>query len=149
MANSPVMVDDDRLGNEWLAHGKYPIAILSRQNIQMEFMKAGAPVEMVRTKEAAFLDGGQIATSLIDRAPHPNAARVFVNWYMSKEGSYLQSTVIGAQSARLDVPLGHIAPELRRDASVKYLSTRTEDFNLRMLKETLLAQEVFAPVLRK
>ncbi|MBI4333599.1 MAG: extracellular solute-binding protein [Chloroflexi bacterium] len=149
VANDPVIVDDNRLGTEWLAHGKYPIAILPRQDIREEFVRAGASIDLVKPREASFLDGGAIGTSMFKKAPHPNAARVFANWFLSKDGSYLQSRVIGRQSARLDVPIDHIAADMRRDPSVKYVVTVNEEFNQRMANETPLAQEIFAPLLRK
>jgi ABC-type Fe3+ transport system substrate-binding protein len=41
---------------------------------------------------------------LINRAPHPNAARVYLNWLLSKEGQTSWARGTGYVSSRLDVP---------------------------------------------
>lgn len=41
--------------------------------------------------------------TIIKNAPHPNAARVFVNWLLGKEGQEIFSRGMGAATRRLDV----------------------------------------------
>ena len=36
-------------------------------------------------------------------APHPNAAKVFVNWFLSKEGQQIYDKAFGNATRRLDV----------------------------------------------
>ena len=42
--------------------------------------------------------------SIYDKAPHPDAAKLFFNWWNSKEGQTLLDQVSGTYSARTDVP---------------------------------------------
>jgi iron(III) transport system substrate-binding protein len=42
--------------------------------------------------------------SIYAKAPHPDAAKLFFNWWNSKEGQTLLAEVSGAYSARTDVP---------------------------------------------
>jgi iron(III) transport system substrate-binding protein len=48
--------------------------------------------------------GGEIA-AVYKNAPHPNAAKLFLNWLLSKDGQIAWSTNIGNNSARRDVPV--------------------------------------------
>jgi ABC-type Fe3+ transport system substrate-binding protein len=42
---------------------------------------------------------------LFNRPPHPSAAKVFVNWLLSKEGQAVFAQAQGYVSGRADVPL--------------------------------------------
>ncbi len=48
------------------------------------FKKRGAPVELVIPAEG--LTGAPVVAGIADRAPHPEAAKLFIDWYMSKRG---------------------------------------------------------------
>ena len=41
---------------------------------------------------------------LITNAPHPNATRVYINWFLSREGQALVTKETGLESVRNDVP---------------------------------------------
>ena len=63
---------------------------------------------------------------LIDRAPHPNAARVFINWYLSRQGQTVWQSVMNkkeveaSDSMRIDIPKDDVLPEARRVEGKKY-----------------------------
>ncbi|NIO08742.1 MAG: extracellular solute-binding protein, partial [Deltaproteobacteria bacterium] len=71
-----------------LAHGRYPI-LVGTSDATAEFkMAQGVPIEIVdpRTvKEGSDRNPANGAVALINNAPHPNAAKVFINWLLSKE----------------------------------------------------------------
>ncbi|MBI4329694.1 MAG: extracellular solute-binding protein [Chloroflexi bacterium] len=147
--NEPVMTDVDRQAGEWIAQGKYPLGILARADVLEEFVKAGAPVARAKPKEGSFLGGGGIAASILERAPHPNAARVFANWYLSKDGGLVLSKAVAGQSARLDVPADHLDKEDMRDPSVKYIEVETEEFFALMGEHRAAngpAMQIFGPL---
>jgi ABC-type Fe3+ transport system substrate-binding protein len=50
---------------------------------------------------------------LMNRAPHPNAARVFANWLLTKNGQTAYSTGMFHATRRLDVPTDHLPAEGR------------------------------------
>lgn len=148
-ANRPVVVTDEALGVQWLAHGKYPILISSRSDIVTEFIKAGTPLKKLVPKEGGVVAGGAMAISQINRPAHPNAAKVFVNWYLGKEASIVMSPLVGMQSARMDVSADHLPVDERREPGVKYLNTENENFILRQGPDLAFAMEVFGPLLPK
>ena len=59
----------------------------------------GKPIEVAFPTEDALPIWGQLAAIFKD-SPHPNAARLYLQWYMAKE----QQSRIGSWSARADVP---------------------------------------------
>ncbi|MBI4330845.1 MAG: extracellular solute-binding protein [Chloroflexi bacterium] len=145
--NSPVLLRDERLAADWVAHGKYAMLLGIGSDGVNEYVKAGAPLKLVVPREGGILNpGGPMA--LINRAPHPNAAKVFVNWLMSKEGSHLYSLATSKQSARLDVPTDNIAPDNLRNPAIKYTINNMEDSLLQYPAYIEKAKEIFAPLLK-
>jgi ABC-type Fe3+ transport system substrate-binding protein len=63
---------------------------------------------------------------LPSQPPHPNAARVFVNWLLSREGQTVFQRAVNTpnnseESLRTDVPKDMVRSEVRRIDGVKYL----------------------------
>ena len=90
----------------------------------------GARVEMivpVKSPAESFSQGFGGVT-LIDKAPHPNAAKVFINWILTKEVQTELDAVIKINSRRKGVPLG--APHNAIDVTRldQYFGHQTEDF---------------------
>ena len=70
--------------------------------------------------------------ALLNRAPHPNAAKVFINWLLSREGQTLFQKVISVpgdarNSRRIDVPKDHIPPDEQRRDGMPYFDTDNAD----------------------
>ena len=57
---------------------------------------------------------------LINRAPHPNAGKVFLNWLLTKDGQTAFSTGMGYVSRRVDVSTDHVPSYWVPKAGVKY-----------------------------
>jgi len=119
---------DRRQGLDWLAAGKFPICFwcedVEKANTQ------GLPVDMFgRMKEGAGLSAGQAILTLVNQAPHANAARVFVNWFLSRDGQLNFQKALGKadigspDSLRIDIPKDDVDPKSRRIDGVKYVDT--------------------------
>ena len=107
---------DDRQLADWLARGRYPIAIGVNDTEIAELQKlgVGAKVEPLGGKvaEAWRLSTGWGAVRLVNKAPHINAATVFVNWLLSKDGQAAWATMVSRPSRRNDVARVHgMSPE--------------------------------------
>ncbi len=88
----PALVSDYRLQVEWLAKGKYALVAGIHAPTISEFIKLGAPVAKLRVKEGGLATSGAGALSIPSgRMPHPNAAKLFINWILTKEGQTLFS----------------------------------------------------------
>jgi ABC-type Fe3+ transport system substrate-binding protein len=68
------------------------------------FLDANLPVRHLPTfKEGAYVSGGNGIIGIIKGAPHPNAAKVFFNWLLSREGQELHGKTAQQPTRRLDV----------------------------------------------
>jgi iron(III) transport system substrate-binding protein len=119
---------DDRQLADWLARGKYPIAIGVNETDIAELQKlgVGAKVEPLggKSAEAWRLSTGWGAARLVNKAPHINAATVFVNWLLSKEAQAAWGTMVSRPSRRIDVPhLAGMSPE----AGIDYFDIDREE----------------------
>jgi iron(III) transport system substrate-binding protein len=117
-------------GEDWLAAGKYSICLCRHQSIS-EAKTQGLPVDLMDPssfKEGTGVESRAKTLVLMNRAPHPNAAKVFLNWFLSREGqSDFQK--IGAKildagaegSLRMDIPKDEIPLRNRLNPGVKYM----------------------------
>lgn len=144
----PVILRDLRLQAEWIANGKYPLAIAHGSAVIPEFVRVGVPIKEKILAEGAYITAGFGAISLVNKAPHPNAAKVFVNWVLSREGQTLISKVQGNQSARLDVPTDHLPAISVRQEGVKYADSRSEKAQIEQIQSIDAAKEVFGFLMR-
>jgi iron(III) transport system substrate-binding protein len=124
---------DFRQGTDWLAKGKFPLCFFCYDIEKAK--KQGLPVdEFGLMKEGALLSPSWGSIVLMNRAPHPNAAKVFINWYLSREGQTALQRVIGEtgdnppNSLREDIPKDLIKPDDRRVKGVKYLDLSRPEF---------------------
>ena len=78
-------------------------------------------------KDNRAISAGNMGSIILPtHAPHPNAARVFVNWLLSREGqTALQRATntpyISEESLRSDVPKDMVRSDVRRVDGVKYM----------------------------
>jgi iron(III) transport system substrate-binding protein len=112
---------------EWVVQGRYPIGLaLGSQDLQPFWAQGlGKNIEPFMGDVTNLAGGpGFGAVALMDRAPHPNAAIVYLNWLLAKEGQteYVKS---GRNSRRLDVPPSDSA--LAGKPGVHYQDIQSED----------------------
>ena len=121
-----VISTDTRQMGDWLAGGKFALSIfgpVSRMDLDLMQMQ-GLPVDWFKPdqlKEGTYITGGSGGVALINRAPHPNAAKVGLNWLLSREGQIAYQRLFtqgndGPDSLRIDiakdkVPRGNRRPD--------------------------------------
>ena len=119
---------DRRQGTNWLALGKYPVCHLCREIDKAQ--QQGLPVvdlapEMLK-EGGAIGGGGSSVIALINKAPHPNAARLFINWYLSRQGQTNWQQVMNVKeveasdSMRVDIPKDNVLPDGKRAPGKQY-----------------------------
>lgn len=103
---------DERQMIDWVAAGKYAIYLLAKdENIDLA-IKQGLPLKSLNTqKESGNLTTGSGHISFFKNAPHPYAAKVYINWLLSREGQTAWQKYSGDNSLRTDIskdnlPLG-------------------------------------------
>ena len=124
-------------GEDWLAAGKYLLCLCRHQSIS-EAKTQGLPVDLMDPslfKEGTGVESRAKTLVLMNQAPHPNAAKVFLNWFLSREGqSDFQKTGAkildaGAEgSLRMDISKDGIPLRNRLNPGVKYMPQWNPDY---------------------
>ena len=117
--NMTIVRADDQI-MDWLSLGKFPLAFGGR-DVDKAIVQ-GLPVNQFapgHMKEGASLAAYNGTLSFFNRAPHPNAAKVAINWLLSKEGqsAWLDSnakTFGQYDSLREDISKDKVADLARR-----------------------------------
>jgi len=95
---------DQRVLAESLARGKIALVAGLSYYSFLPFAKAGLPVKSVSTpRDEIYVSGGSGNVAIIKAAPHPNATKVFINWFLGPEGQETYSRAMGQATRRLDV----------------------------------------------
>jgi iron(III) transport system substrate-binding protein len=118
-----------RQGTDWLSSGKYQVCFACRdiERAIQQGLSVGE-VDPSTLKEAASEIGGGSSSVLafLDKAPHPNAAKVFVNWFLSRQGQIVWQRVMnkvvleGSDSMRIDIPKDDVLADNKRVAGRNY-----------------------------
>lgn len=126
--NEVVLSRDDRQMLEWVGRGKFLGALGPSDVMATELARGGLPVKLQGAlKEGTYLTANFGAVIYMDKAPHPNTARVYLNWLLSKEGQTVFSKASGHVSRRLDVSREGIDPELLPKEGVDYYLEHREE----------------------
>ncbi len=136
----PVIIRDLRLMTEWIARGRYPLGWGPDPAPTAEFIRSGAHLTIPTLKEPRATTSATCNIMVLDKAPHPNAARLFANWLLSKEGATVFSKSYGYPSTRLDVPTEGIDPGLLLGPNEVILG---EDYQLAKGEMRKLAADIF------
>ena len=91
---------------EWMVRGQYPIAIGLNEYVLVLFQGKGAGQNIgavVDPKTDVYWASGSSGIGLFNRAPHPNAAKIYINWLLSRHGQ-IEWVKTLTNSRRVDVP---------------------------------------------
>ena len=111
-----------------VAQKRYAIFLFSQSDDTLTAKQQGLPVDVLNTtglKEGVGLDpvGGGLA--LMDEPAHPNAAKVLLNWMLSRAGQLaVQRDPEAAgrhDSLRIDISKDDVNPMMRRRDGVNYI----------------------------
>ena len=121
----PIITRERRQLTDWLARGTYPIAFGAQSSDVEHMRKEGFPVVEVHQYPdlPGALSGSPWLATLMNKAPHPHAARVFLNWILSKEALEIYSRGEGRATLRTDVDESFLPPEIIPRPGVSYFDT--------------------------
>jgi iron(III) transport system substrate-binding protein len=116
---------------QMVANGEFPVGLTFEQGA-FDFLKSGAPVGIVYPSEGTTVipDG----SALVKNAPHPNAARLFLDFTVSKEGQELIVSKFGRRSVRKDVAAPAGLPALGEIKAIDYDLAYAADQRAALLK---------------
>ena len=66
--------------------------------------------------------------ALVDQAPHPNAARLYINWLLSREGQLAWQQSVQSPSLRTDIGREGLAAAQVPKPGVTYVDGGTEEY---------------------
>jgi iron(III) transport system substrate-binding protein len=148
------LVADLRQAVDWLGAGKFTLCVPIQGGAIFKAKNQGLPVDQFdpfHFKEGVNLSSAFGSLALLNRAPHPNAARVFINWLLSREGQSLFQKAISIpgdprNSRRIDVSKDHIPADEQRRDKMSYFDTddpNTKDLNpaMKLLDEILAGKK--------
>lgn len=121
-----VLSRDNRQAIDWVATGKYSFCFLCGTGPLERAKIQGLPVDVLPMKDVVAIasQGGTIG--LLNRAPHPNATKVFLNWLLSREGQIVAQKALSqngslSNSMRIDIPKDDVPALERRVEGAQYI----------------------------
>lgn len=92
---------------EWVISGQYPIALALVDRDLVPYQQRGLAKDVKPLPAPHTIVNPQWAVvNLFNNAPHPNAAKVFINWLLSKDAQSDWAIRSGENSRRLDAAKG-------------------------------------------
>ncbi len=125
------MVGDLRQAIDWLATGKFALCLPCQGSTIVRAKNQGLPIsdfQPYHFKEGINISSAFGQLALVNRAPHPNAAKVFINWYLSREGQTAFQKIMSVpgdakNSRRIDISKDHIPAVEQRKDNLAYFDT--------------------------
>ena len=149
----PTLGRDRRQITDWLAQGKFALCVGCRDANRAK--NQGLPVDEldnVDWKEGLELTTGGGSMSLIKGGPNPNAAKVFINWFLTRRGQIAMqkyNDLYGEDapnSRRMDIPKDMLVPTNRLIPGKKYFDVSDPKYAdmtpiFQLFKELMKARE--------
>ena len=113
--------------SDWVASGKFAIAL---GGVDCEAMTAkGLPVAPIFLEGLAAVGAGSDPAALLASAPNTSAAKVFLNWILTREGQMAFQKLTKENSFRVDIPKeGIVEPAFVLDPKRDYIFTGLEEY---------------------
>jgi iron(III) transport system substrate-binding protein len=129
-AQNPVIENDDRQVLDDTSRGKFLVAIGASDVLTTEFMKRGLPLKYVPSSqlaEGAYTTAGNGTLVVFKEPPHPNATKLYLDYFLSKEGQTAWTNASGIASYRRDVPHDKVVDFLVPKEGITYQDNSSED----------------------
>jgi iron(III) transport system substrate-binding protein len=129
----PMISRDRRHVTDAIIHGTHPIAFGASSDDLSRLIKEGYPLKQIDSLPdlpgSTSAGVGQVA--LLKNAPHPNAAKLFINWIASKEGLEVFARTRGDAPTRNDIDeLSFLPNDIVPKPGVEYFDTYNWEFTV-------------------
>jgi iron(III) transport system substrate-binding protein len=125
---------DRRQLSDWLARGSAPICLTCHIDDMRTLVNEG--YKLIEIFELADIQNrvtpAPSLLSVANKAPHPNAAKVFVNWMAGKEALELYSRNAQAATLRTDTDESFLDPRVIPKPGVQYSDYTDIDWQMRV-----------------
>jgi ABC-type Fe3+ transport system substrate-binding protein len=90
---------------DWVGAGKYYMHVLAKFENTENARRQGLPVRQIFSdKEGDTISTGSGHIVAFKNSPHPNATKVYLNWFLSRDGQLAWQKLTGRNSFRTDIP---------------------------------------------
>jgi len=140
----PALSRDTRQIAEFMVRGRYPIALGVNPLLLSQFQRQGLGKNL-KTFHFPEMDTFNSSSStlwLVNRAPHPNAAKLFANWLLTKDAQVVWGREVETNSRRIGVEPGNPMYAVPRGA--KLLQVDAEE----NLPEVVKTQDIAKAVIK-
>lgn len=136
---------DQRRQIEWVAQGKYAWLLAPNNSMLFQLAQRGLKFGVLpQFKDyGTHIGTGSGCIALMNRAPHQNAALLFINWFLNRDAQTTWSKVLSLQTRRVDVPLDHIPSYLIVKPGANYWVSYYEKDAIRSAREVAVINELF------
>ncbi len=122
-----------------LAKGTLAVGLGVSQRFVDPYIKTGLPIKpLMSIKEGMGGSNGFGTVAVMKNAPHPNAAKVYINWLLGKEGQDLYGRALTQGTRRLDVDTKWLAKF--DSAAAKDVMTPEEFEKVRFYGEDIITE---------
>jgi iron(III) transport system substrate-binding protein len=126
-----VTARERRQAADWLARGIYPICLTCRtedsDRLRVEGFKILDIFELSDMRP--FINSSPWLLTVANKAPHPNAAQVFVNWLASKEGLEIYSRGYSVATLRNDIDESFLDRRIIPRPGINYVDVDDWNYN--------------------
>ncbi len=138
----PGLTRDYRQLADWIARGTYPVSLAVGTKDVETLRRDGFSIVRLRDLPEApsTVSAGFGLAVLMNRAPHPNAARLFTNWIAMQEGSEVFNHAEGNVSTRADVDNSWAPADAIPQPGVEYFDSYGWEYTLSEFTPEKLAQ---------
>ncbi|HEV8533551.1 MAG TPA: extracellular solute-binding protein [Methylomirabilota bacterium] len=138
----PALSRDSRQIAEFMVRGRYPIALGVNPLLLSQFQRQGLGknLKLLRFPELDTFSSGASTVWLINRAPHPSAAKLFINWLLTKDAQVAWAREVETNSRRVGVEPGNPLYAVPRGA--KFLQVDAEENLAEVIKTQDIAKAV-------
>jgi iron(III) transport system substrate-binding protein len=142
LAKQVVLVPNVDDSADTVVRGQYAIGLAASPPRARQLVLEGAPVKYLQPKEGSHLSVQGM--EFLANAPHPNAAKLFLHWFFTREGQSIYAPKTLAISVRKDVPQDYLPPDERYTDGQPFLMPDPEDFSVSRNEELpKIAREIF------
>jgi iron(III) transport system substrate-binding protein len=122
----PVLSRDSRQVAEFMVRGRFPIALGVNPLLLKQFQAQGLgkSLKLLRFPELDTVNFGTTAW-LVNRAPHPSAAKLFINWLLTRDAQVAWAKDVETNSRRVGVEPGN--PEFAVPKGAKFFQVDAEE----------------------
>jgi iron(III) transport system substrate-binding protein len=137
----PALSRDTRQVAEFMVRGRFPIALGVNPLLLNQFQRQGLGknLKLLRFPEMDTVNFGTTLW-LVNRAPHPSAAKLFINWVLTKDAQVAWAREVETNSRRVGVEPGN--PEFALPRGAKFFQVDAEENLPQVVKTQDIAKAV-------